>query len=59
VSALIDEDKKVDKLQVIKRLAIALEDADWDCQHDSKYFNHPLIKPIFQKLGHVYGEDEE
>ena len=35
---------------VLKRLAIALEDNDWDCQSDSDYWDHPVVVEIFKEL---------
>lgn len=47
VGALLDDK---DKKEAIKALIEALEDNDWDCQSDSDYFDHPLIKEIFKEL---------
>jgi hypothetical protein len=38
--------------QVIRALAAALEDGDWDCQQDSAYWNHPVVKKVMRDLGH-------
>lgn len=49
VGALVDN-KPVDKKEVIKELITALENADWDCQCDSEYIQHPLVKEAFIEL---------
>jgi hypothetical protein len=43
----ISEDRAT---EIIKALVVALEDADWDTQNDSKYFNEPLIRLVFMDL---------
>lgn len=40
----------VDPKEVLLRIAQVLEDNDWDCQHDSDYWNHPHVREIFKKL---------
>lgn len=40
-----DKDKKV-----IGELIIALEGNDWDCQQDSQYWYHPIVKQIYKEL---------
>ena len=49
VGALL-ADKPIDKKAVIKIVAEALEDGDWDCQQDSDYWNHPLVREVFMEL---------
>lgn len=44
------EPKKIDKKEVIKEIITAFEDRDWDCQADSEYINHPLVKEAFIEL---------
>jgi len=58
VGALLDE-KPVDKRDVIKMLIEVLEDGDWDCQQDSAYYDHPLVRSIFKELHPDWFEDEE
>lgn len=38
------------KFEVLKKLADALEDQDWDCQEDSAYYNYPLVESVFRSL---------
>lgn len=57
VGALLEP--PLDKETVIKSLIDELENGDWDCQQDSKYFNHPLIQKIFrEKYPHWFEDDE-
>ena len=58
IEALLDS--KVDKKETIKYLINVLEDMDWDCQTDSDYWEHPLIKECFIELGRSdWYEDED
>lgn len=45
-SALLDEGDKPSVEETLKRLVIALEDGDWDCQSDSRYWDHPVVSKI-------------
>lgn len=36
--------------RVLRILANALEENDWDCQSDSKYYEHLIVKEIFDEL---------
>ena len=47
--ALLD-DKPVDKKTVLKNLIETLQDKDWDCESDSDYWEHPIIREIFIEL---------
>ena len=38
------------KVVVVKSLINALEDHDWDCQDDSTYYNHPIVKQAMREL---------
>ena len=46
VGALLGKDK-IDTKEVIKNLINTLEEGDWDCQQDSDYYDHPVVKEIF------------
>lgn len=48
-SALLDG-QIFDEKEVLKTLAVALRDADWDCEMDSDYWDHPVIQEIFREL---------
>jgi hypothetical protein len=41
---------RVDKKETIKRLIKTLWNADWDCEFDSSYITHPLVKEAFAEL---------
>ncbi len=56
VEALLDP--STDKKYAIKSLIEALEDMDWDCQNESDYWNHPLVKECFIELGRAHWYEE-
>lgn len=35
---------------IMRTLADALENEDWDCQQDSAYYSHPIIKRVWKDL---------
>lgn len=39
-----------DKGALLRVLIMALYDADWDCESDSRYFKHPLVRKIMKQL---------
>ncbi len=43
--------------QVIRALAAALEDGDWDCQQESAYWDHPVVRKVMKEL-HPYWDFE-
>lgn len=51
-------DKVVSKEAVLEVLITALEDGDWDCQQDSEYWEHPLVRKIFAKIHPDWFDDE-
>ncbi len=55
-SALLDDDENVDKKATIKVLIGALWQGDWDCEFDSAFINHPLVKECFIELDHRFKE---
>lgn len=48
-------DKPQDVKSTIRALAAALEDGDWDCQQDSAYWDHPIVREVMRDLGHDVG----
>lgn len=38
------------KLDLIKKLVDTLENYDWDCQSDSDYYEHPLVRQAMREL---------
>lgn len=57
--ALLSENEELDKKQVLKYVILALQDADWDCEQDSDYWDHPLVREVFMELEPEWFEDEE
>lgn len=39
-----------EKQAVLKVLAAALENEDWDCQGDSAYMDEPIVQAVFREL---------
>lgn len=38
-----------EKMGVLVTLINSLQDADWDCESDSDYWKHPLVRKAFMK----------
>ena len=45
---LVDE---IDKHGIIKVIVVALQDGDWDCECDTKYFRNPIVQDVYRELG--------
>lgn len=45
------------KLIILKSLIDALEEYDWDCQSDSEYFDHELVRQAFMEIHSEWGEE--
>lgn len=58
VGALLN-DKPVDKRALIKMMASELEDMDWDCQSESEYWEHPMVRSIFREMHPDWFEDDD
>ena len=43
--------------QKIEKLIKAWWANDWDCEGDSQYWNHPVVRPVFQRLAPDWFED--
>lgn len=43
-----------DKKAALKNLIQLFEGGDWDCEHDSAYFDHPLFQEVWREM---YPED--
>ena len=57
--ALIEDQEKLDKKKILNTVISALEDGDWDCQMDSDYWDHPLVREVFKERDPQWFEDEE
>lgn len=58
---IIGDKQRVSK-EGIKALTIivdSLEQHDWDCQQDSRYWDHPVVQQIFRARGWFEDEEEE
>lgn len=55
--SLLKVDKPLTVEETICSLVIELENADWDCQQDSDYWNHPIVQKIMRKLHPNWFED--
>lgn len=47
--AVLDQ-PRISKKDLIKAVAEELEEDDWDCQQDSNYYDHPLVKEVMKEL---------
>ena len=52
---LVDEEFK----EIVTILIEALQDHDWDCEQDSDYWDHPLVREAFKKLHPGWDWDDE
>lgn len=43
----------------IKKLITAWQNMDWDCEADSRYWDHPVVRQAFRELYPDWFEDEE
>lgn len=41
-----------EKFNILYALAKALEHEDWDCQSDSLFIDHPIVKDVMEALKH-------
>jgi hypothetical protein len=55
VKELSDKRKK----KIIEVLVDVLKDQDWDCEPDSEYWDHPLVRSVFMDLYPDMFEDDE
>jgi hypothetical protein len=46
--------KQFEIFGLIKATILVLEDKDWDCQCDSMYYDHPLVRKAFQEVNDDY-----
>lgn len=49
VKVVLDEKKPLTPERVVETLILALQDMDWDCESDSDYWNHPMVRKAFKK----------
>lgn len=57
--ALIYDTDDVDKLKLLKVLINILWENDWDCEYDSSFITHPLVKQAFIELDEDMRENIE
>ena len=43
--------EKADKEKILDRLIGTLHDMDWDCEMDSAYVDHPVVRKLFIERG--------
>ena len=44
--------------EIVKRLVEILEDHDWDCHQDSRYWDTPVVQEVMRELHPSWFEDE-
>lgn len=52
-------EQNLDKKDAIRRIAEGLRDLDWDCESDSRYWDHPIVQEVFKELEPEWFEDED
>lgn len=57
IAQIILDDKPIDKKTVLRTVIDSLEEGDWDCQHDSEYWDHPLVQEIMRDKHPHWFED--
>lgn len=50
IAEIILSDNSIDKKAVLTTVINTLEDGDWDCQSDSAYWDHPIVREIMRSL---------
>lgn len=50
VEALLEGEVTNKDKKTIGELIVALEGNDWDCQRDSEWWYHPVVKEVYRKL---------
>lgn len=51
VSSFIDSNlSRKEKIKILVALIEALEDQDWDCQFDSKYWDNSIVVAAWQRV---------
>ena len=57
--ALLSDDE-IDVKQTLKDLAQTLRYMDWDCEGESEYWEHPVVREIFKELDpDLFDNDED
>ena len=46
---LLDNPNPLDKKRLISNMINTLQNMDWDCERDSAYWDHPLVKEVFHE----------
>jgi len=59
IAEVVLNDKPINKRAVLKTVIRALEDGDWDCQSDSAYREHPLVRELMQEIHPHWFEDDK
>ena len=55
---ILDKDE-IDVKEVLTSLIQSLQYMDWDCESDSAYWEHPVVREIFMELEPEWFEDDE
>jgi len=43
--------ENANKEEILDRLIGTLQDMDWDCEQDSRYLGHPVVRKLFIERG--------
>ena len=53
---LLGEDTK-DPKEVLTELAWVLRDRDWDCEQESRYYDHPVVQEVMKEVFPQWSDD--
>lgn len=56
---IVLSEKPVDKKAVVKHIIRVLQDMDWDCESDSNYWEHPVVREVFREINPEWFEEEK
>ena len=52
------DDEPVNKTALLIAVIDALEDGDWDCQNESRFWEHPTVREIMKERHPSWFEDD-
>ncbi len=58
ICTVLLSDEPIDKKAVLRHVIESLEDNDWDCQSDSAYYDHPLVREVMREMHPTWFDDE-
>ena len=57
---VLDSELPVERqFDIMRTLAAAMYDEDWDCESDSRYYKHPVIQRVMRDLNPKWYEEAD